>query len=316
MNPPTPWPPDMATGKNPPDGAILDYYIGDTFKGPLTIEVLDDKGNTILHAGSTDPVPPLDPRYPDPTLWARPPRILKTTPGHHRFLWDMQYEQVPGMSTGPDADMAVPHDTPAVSTAPWVMPGAYTVRLTGDGHTQTAQFKVAMDPRVKTSFTDLQAQFDVSKSMYDDLLKMTSTLHDIAVLREQMKARSGQAPIAEADKSIEAKLDAIAGSQTRQRGGRGAGPSPANLTSLRTQIARLEHSVQNADMAPTTAQLDAAKSLLQPVDGLIQQWNQLKATDLKSLNQQLLKSHLTALQIDTARIDRDLQDQIQVGDED
>ena len=25
MNPPTPWPPDMATGENPPDGAVLDY---------------------------------------------------------------------------------------------------------------------------------------------------------------------------------------------------------------------------------------------------------------------------------------------------
>jgi len=315
MNPPTPWPADMATGQNPPNGAMLDYYLGDTFKGPLTLEVLDGKGNTLLHVSSTDPVPPLDPRYPDPIVWARPPRVLKATAGHHRFLWDMQYEQVPGMSTGPDADMAVPHDTPSVSTAPWVMPGTYTVRVTGDGHTQTAQFKVVMDPRVKTSLADLQAQFDVSKAMYDNLLKMTSTLHEITVLREQMKARSNQAPIADADKAIEAKLDTIAGSEARERG-RGAPTGPPNLTSLRSQIARLEHSIQNADVAPTTAQLDAAKSLEQPVDGLIQQWQQLKATDLKSLNEQLLKSHLSALQIDTFRIDHDVEDQIQVGDED
>src|SRR6185437_10832153 len=146
--------------------------------------------------------PPLDPSYPDPVLWARPPRVLKATPGHHRFLWDMQYPQVPGMSTGPDADMAVPHDTPQVSTAPWVMPGTYTVRISGEGKTQTAQFKVVMDPRVKTSPADLQAQFDFSKTMYDNLLKMTSTLHEIAVLREQLKARSGQAPIVEADKAL------------------------------------------------------------------------------------------------------------------
>ena len=68
--------------------------------------------------------------------------------------------------------------------------------------------------------------------------------------------------------------------------------------------------------APTTAQVEAAKSLLQPVDGLIQQWDQLKGTDLKSLNDQLLKSHLSALQLDTFRIDHDVEDQIQVGDED
>jgi hypothetical protein len=172
-----------------------------------------------------------------------------------------------------------------------------------------------MDPRVKTSPADLQAQFDLSKSMYDNLLKMTSTLHEITVLREQMKARSDQAPIAEADKAIEAKLDAIAGSETHERG-RGPATGSPNLTSQRSQIARLEHSIQSADTAPTTAQLEAAKSLEQPVDGLIQQWQQLKATDLKSLNEQLLKSHFNALEINTFKIDHDVEDQIQVGDED
>lgn len=313
MNPPTPWPADMATGQNPPDGAMLDYYIGDRFEGPLTLEVLDGNGNTVLHVSSSDPVPPLDPRYSDPTLWARPPRVLKATPGHHRFLWDLQYPQVPGMSTGPDADMAVPYDTPAVSTAPWVLPGTYTVRLSGNGQTQTAQFKVVMDPRVKTSVADLETQFNVSKAMYDNLLKMTSALHEITVLREQMKTRSGQAPIAEADKAIEAKLDAIAGSGTRERG-RGLRSGPANLTTLRLQIARLEHSVQNADVAPTTAQLEAAKSLDQLVGSLLLQWEQFKAKDLKSLNEQLLKSHLAALEINTFRIDHNVEDQIQIGD--
>ena len=133
MNPPTPWPPDMATGENPPDGAIIDYYLGPKFyrRGPL--EIADSKGQVIARFNSNDPVPPLDPRYPDPTLWARPPRVLSAAPGHHRFLWDMQYPQVPGMSTGPDAEQAVPHDTPSVATAPWVMPGSYTVRLIAGG---------------------------------------------------------------------------------------------------------------------------------------------------------------------------------------
>jgi len=151
--------------------------------------------------------------------------------------------------------------------------------------------------------------------MYDDLLKMTSALHEITVLREQMKARSGQAPVAEADTAIEAKLDAIAGSETSERG-HGFAQGPPNLTTLRAQIARLEHSIQNADVAPTTPQTEAAKSLMKPVDGLIQQWQQLKATDLKSLNEQLQRSHLSTLEIDTFRIDHDVEDQIQVGDQD
>ena len=48
---------------------------------------------------------------------------------------------------------------PAVSTAPWVMPGTYTVRLIAGGETSTEPLKVVMDPRVKTSPADLEQQF-------------------------------------------------------------------------------------------------------------------------------------------------------------
>ena len=319
MNPPTPWPPDMAAGQNPPDGAVLDYYIGPNLHGPVTLQVTDSKGEIVMRASSTDPVPPLDPRYPDPTLWARPPRIVETTPGHHRFLWDMQLPQVPGMSTGPDADLAVPFDTPAVSTAPYVLPGAYTVKLTAGGHTETASFAIVMDPRVKTSPADLEAQYTLSKTMYDDLLKATAALHEITVLREQLKQRAGQAPVASADQALEAKLNTIAGAERhgeRGAGGRGGPQGPVNLESGRTQIARLEHELQKADEAPTTTQAAAVQASLQPLDALLVQWEQLKTTDLKALNQQLLKDHLQALQLSTFRLDHDVEDQIQVGDED
>ena len=188
MNPPTPWPPDMATGQNPPDGAMIDYYLGPNISGPVTLQVLDSHGSIIVEFKSTDPVPPLDPRYPDPTLWARPPRILSAGHGQHRFLWDMHYPQVPGMSTGPDDDAAIPHDTPAVSSSPWVMPGAYTVRLIAGGKTLSQPLTIVMDPRVKTSRFDLAQQFETSKTMYDEMLLATRALHEITVLRGQLDA--------------------------------------------------------------------------------------------------------------------------------
>ena len=319
MNPPTPWPPDMATGDNPPDGAIIDYYLGPKFSGDVTLEIVDSKGALVARARSTDPVPPLDPRYPDPTLWARPPRVVKATPGHHRFLWDMQYPQVPGMSTGPDADQAVPYNTPAVSTAPWVMPGTYTVRLIANGHAETAPLTVVIDPRVKTTMAELQQQFDVSKGMYDDLLRATSALHEITVLREQLKARSAEAPVAQSKDSIESKLDAIAGSERAGRGGGGGGrggpTGPPNLGTVRTQMARMEHEIQKADEAPTAAQVEAAQITAKPLEDLLRQWEELKQTNLKALNGALEDQHLSALKLDTTRIDHDVEDQIQVGDE-
>ena len=315
MNPPTPWPPDMATGQNPPDGAIIDYYLGPKFSGPVTLQILDAKGDVLTEFKNTDPVPPLDPRYPDPTFWARPPRVLSDAPGAHRFLWDMQYPQVPGMSTGPDAGSAVPHNTPAVSSAPWVMPGAYTVRLIAGDISQSKPLTIVMDPRVKTSHFDLEQQFNVSHTLYDQMLQATKALHEITVLRDQLdgpNAKLGH----EAAEELEAKLNKIAGAEV-EGGSRRFGPAgPPTLDSVRTQLARLEHSVQNADAAPTTSQTAAAAEIAKPLPALLEQWEQLKATDLKAINQQLRKQNLPLLSIDTRIIDHNAEDQIEYGDED
>ncbi len=250
MNPPTPWPPDMATGENPPPGAMIDY-VPRRRSPPVRSRSRSStaKGALITRFRSTDPVPPLDPRYPDPTLWARPPVVVETSAGQHRFLWDLRYQEIPGMSTGPDADEAVPHNTPAVAASPFVLPGSYTVRLIAGGQTLTAPLKVVMDPRVKTPTADLTQQFTVSRQIYDDMLHATVALHEITVVRDQL---SGKGSAVSGAETLTAKLNAIAG---RERGGGGGGrggpAGPPNLSGLRTQLARLEHSIQNADAAPT-----------------------------------------------------------------
>jgi photosystem II stability/assembly factor-like uncharacterized protein len=316
MNPPTPWPPDMATGENPPDGAMIDYYLGPNTSGPVTLQIFDSHGVVITEFKSTDPVPPLDPRYPDPTLWARAPRVLSAEPGQHRFLWDMRYPPVPGMSTGPDAEAAIPHDTPAVSSAPWVMPGAYTVRLMAGGESLSQPLTIVMDPRVKTSHFDLEQQFNLSHTMYDEMLQATKALHEITVLRDQLDAPTSKISHATAE-DLEAKFKKIAGSEEGEGGGRRGGPAgPATLDSVRTQLARLEHSIQNADAAPTTSQTATAEEIAKPLPGLLEQWNQLKATDLKAINEQLRKQNLPLLSIDTRIIDHNVEDQIEYGDND
>ena len=311
MNPPTPWPPEMATGENPPDGAMIDYYVGPQFTGVLMLEVRDAKGEVVTRVRSDDVVPPLDPRYPDPVLWSRAPRVLSTTPGHHRFLWDLRYPAVPGMSTGPSDDEAVPHDTPSVATSPFVLPGAYTVRLTAGGKTQTEPMTVVMDPRVKTSMADLEAQFRTSKSIYDDALRATTSLHEIMVLRAHLGAK-GAVSAATGD-TIESKLTKIAGAQV-EAPRRGGPAGPPNLTALRLQLARMQHTVQAADAAPTTSQVEAYEAIRKPLADLMEQWTVLKATDLKAVNDSLRRRGLPLLSLDTRMIDHAVEDQIEMGD--
>lgn len=316
MNPPTPWPADMPAAANPPDGAIIDYYLGPGISGVVSLEIADSQGQTIARFNSNDPVPPPDPRYPDPMVWARPPRVLSAAPGHHRFLWDMQYPQVPGMSTSPDDDLATPHDTPPVSTAPWILPGVYTVRLTAYGKTLSAPLKVILDPRVKTPMQDLEHQFNVAKKMYEDLMSATAALHEISVLREQLKARSGQPVVGQARPPIDSKLDAIAGPERGVRGF-GRGPAgPPTLALVRMQLARLEHEIESVDEAPTAAQNEAFEMTEKPLATLIEQWRQVKQSDLKALNAELAKRHLAVIDLDTRELDRKGEDELEMGDED
>src|SRR5437868_3722026 len=93
----TPIPPDEAAGENPPDGAMIDYYIGARASGPVTIEINDDAGNLVRRYSSADPMPTPDPMLSIPPYWVRPPQRLASEPGMHRFLWDVRYAPVPGV---------------------------------------------------------------------------------------------------------------------------------------------------------------------------------------------------------------------------
>ncbi len=252
-------------------------------------------------------------------LWARPARVLSAEPGEHRFLWDMHYPQLPGVAMEPSAEEAVPHDTPLTATSPWVMPGHYTVRLIAGGKAQAQPLTVVVDPRVKTPVADLEAQFTLAKSVYEEMIQASTAIGEIDVLREQLKTRSGEGPVATAGASIESKLDAIAGREARGRGGIGGGrgrgmAGPANLVTVRTQLARLEHEIENADAAPTTAQVEACGSVSKPLAGLLDQWQQLKATGLKSLNAQLIRDHLAQIDLDANKFKHGEEEQIDMGD--
>jgi hypothetical protein len=80
-------------------------------------------------------------------------------------------------------------------------------------------------------------------------------------------------------------------------------------------LARIEHSIESADEAPTAAQFEAYQTAVKPLSGLVDQWRQLKETDLKSLNEQLQRQHLALLNLDTSKFDKDMEDELEMGDE-
>lgn len=159
----TPVPQEEPAGENPPDGAVINYYLQSN-ANLVKLEILDSKGNLVRTYTSNDK-PYTKPQDNVPDYWVRPQQILPASAGAHRFCWDLHYDPLDIEPTFPIS--AVYKNTPPDPTSPWVMPGTYTARLTVDGKVQTQTFTVKMDPRVKTAVKDLQLQHDLSKSLYD-----------------------------------------------------------------------------------------------------------------------------------------------------
>ena len=163
MNTDTPLPPEEPAGENPPDGAMIDYAIGENSTAPVELSIIDGKGNIVRKFSSNDTLYKI-PELNIPLYWIRPQQILSKTIGAHRFLWDMKYNPINEPVAYPMT--AVKNNTAPDATAPWVMPGMYRVQLTVNGKVQEQTIEVKMDPRVKTSIKDLQRQHDLSMICY------------------------------------------------------------------------------------------------------------------------------------------------------
>ena len=164
MNNDTPLPPEEPAGENPPDGAIIDYYLNSYSSTPVTLEIINDKGALIRTFSSQDTLYKI-PAVNIPLYWIRPQQIVSTEAGAHRFLWDMKYTPLNVAPQYPIA--AVVHNTVPESTAPWVLPGKYTIRLKVGNKIMEQVITIVMDPRIKTSTADLKRQYDLSMICYE-----------------------------------------------------------------------------------------------------------------------------------------------------
>ncbi len=167
----TPLPADEPAGQNPPDGAILDYYLASP-ASEVTLEILSTDGTLIRRFSSRDLAPPPGDTGNVPWYWIRPPRVLSTAAGMHRFVCDLHYPPFPPKTPSfPIA--AIPRDTAPEFSSPWVLPGTYTVRLIADGNSHSQPLLVQMDPRVKATPADLEQQFALSMKVYEAMKQST-----------------------------------------------------------------------------------------------------------------------------------------------
>ena len=136
-------------GKNPPDGAILYYYLQAAASAPVTLEILDAGGKVVRSYSSTDQPGTPNPQLNVPTYWLRPFQPLSTAAGMHRFIWDLHGAAPAGGGRGGRGGppiSAIYQDTP-LSQGEWMPAGTYTVRLSAGGRSYEQLLVVRPDPR-------------------------------------------------------------------------------------------------------------------------------------------------------------------------
>ena len=315
----TPIPPDEPTAENPPDGAIIDYFLARASSTPVTLEIRDAQGKIVRKFSSNDKPEPspeelakeLIPRY-----WVRMSKALSGTAGMHRWVWDLHYPS-PRATRSEYPISAVPGDTPRAPEGPMAVPGDYTVRLTVGGQTFSEPLLVKMDPRVKTSAGDLAVEFEKQQLLAGMITQNTEAVTEARSLREQLQKLTGKAsavatvggtavsssekisgPLADAVSAFDKKLTAILGGG----GGFGAAASPSpTLSRTAGTIGALYGQIGRADAVPTAAQLAALNAAESDFAATRKLWQDFQSSDLPALNRQLKSAGLLELQPASAR---------------
>ncbi len=294
----TPVPPDEAFGENPPDGAIINYYLGTVAKS-LTLEVFDKTKKLVRNYSNTDADEKLDADgFPFPPYWIRPSQKLSTAKGMQRFAWDLRYAPPQGFERWLPIS-ATFKNTASLPLGPWVEPGEYIVRLTCDGNISEQRLTVKIDPRVKTSKAELRLQSEFSMTCYSGLNKLHGKLSQCQSVQTSIAARMQQATgnLNDSLAALQKRASAIGGMEPGEvdivyTSVSAAKAGEETISGTMNGLNYLMLLMQNADAAPTSAQIASVKSQSQIAAQVIKRWDAFIASDVSKANELLKQAGL------------------------
>jgi photosystem II stability/assembly factor-like uncharacterized protein len=301
-HPDTPFPPEVSSGANPPDGAIIDYYLAANAQSPVTLEILEPSGEVVRRYSSTDKPPSIEKlaaQHPIPMYWVRPTQILSPQAGMHRFVWDLH--GAPPLALNHEFPIsAILHNTPLYPLGVRALPGSYTVKLTVDGKSYTQPLTLKMDPRIQTPPDGLRKQHEMEAGAVEGMSETYEELEQVKSVRAQIKEltpkASSKPKMAKSLEALDKECASLEGAtQNPFYGLAPSGKRPENLSTLHQHFAGILSVADSADAAPTT-QADAAfRELEESESSLRKQWSILREQEILDLNAELKKVGLPAI---------------------
>ncbi len=289
----TPVPMDEFLAANPPEGAVLDYYLKERASAPIQLEIFDSEGNLVRRFASDDVLHKTNPNdVPIQMEWVRDPKPLLAEAGMHRFVWDLRYAMPKGVRRsfwGPAGPLAAP--------------GNYTVKLTAKGKSSTQPLTIRLDPRVKTPQDALTRQFGLASKLAARLGEVSMGVQQIGDLRKQIDVRkkdaSGNSELLTALQELEKKVEEAVEPDSDADFGLFGQALPnkehETLPQVEGALTRLLVIVDSSELGPTTDAATASARWEEAAQETLAHWAAFQKEDLASVNALLEKVKLKPL---------------------
>jgi len=287
----------LDAGKNPPNGAIIHYFLEDKPEADISMTFLEADGREIRTFSSRNPHEAAQTEKGNEkdkeAAKLKDPRIPKGV-GLNRFVWTLRY---PDATKIEDDDVANDLVEGGIS-GPSVPPGTYKVRLEVGEQKFEQEFEVRKDPRVAATDADLRAQFDLLKQVHARLSETHKAINELRALRrraEDWAARAKDKPeleaVAKAAQSVVDRLKPIE-AELIQAKARSRGDTLNFPVRLNGKLAALIGQIASGDTAPTASQKAVFGDLSQRVQAQLDQLSEAIVTEVGNLNEAIRNANL------------------------
>ena len=246
----------MFIAPNPPEGALIHYFLNDEVDGEDAVEVTIQNG-----AGE----------------------VIRTfdgpgSVGLNRVNWDLRHEP-PVPLTGQGGFGGPP-------PGPRALPGTYGVQVAVGGRQATTSVKVSDDPRINVSAADRRSQQDAMLRLGNLIARLTEAHQTAERLQTQLGSLAESLEDAEVPASVTSLVESVSErvDDLERELARGGGFGGARPRPLYARMTRIYGNLNSYTEGPSVLQLERIELYGQELNRLVEELDQLIANEIANLN--------------------------------
>ena len=267
----SPFPPEEPLAKNPPNGAVIDYYLPGSAR-KVTLEISDAEGTLVRRYVSAEKKPVKMRPVPIAERWLPKPVSLESGAGMHRFVWDLRWEGSGESEASEDDEYGPPR-------GPRAAPGTYQVKLSVDGMTMSEPLQIAMDPRSKATAAELAEQQRLGLEIFGEVRRSRKALSEVKAARASlMKLTTELGNEGKLRSQAESLAVAVGSIQN------GSGPDDMGLEAATGGLQSVLRVVEGGDRTTPQQALEVYRLSDDSAKRQIAEWEKLKAESLEEFN--------------------------------